>query len=88
VIQSFVDTCGYRSYFVIHPGTTTVGTQYRKSVYREYNDSSFDHAIDIPEWQGMMGPIFRGEVGDTFEIHVKNQASKNYSMHPHVCTQM
>ncbi|CAO3662645.1 unnamed protein product [Umbelopsis vinacea] len=63
--------------------TTTVGTRYRKSVYREYNDSSFDHAIDIPEWQGMMGPIFRGEVGDTFEIHVKNQASKNYSMHPH-----
>ncbi|KAI9288443.1 Cupredoxin [Umbelopsis sp. AD052] len=63
--------------------TTTLGTRYRKAVYREYNDSSLDHALDIPEWQGMMGPIFRAEVGDTFEIHVTNRASKNYSIHPH-----
>ncbi|GAB5592960.1 hypothetical protein Unana1_07860 [Umbelopsis nana] len=64
-------------------GKTTIGTEYRKSVYREYSDASYTNAIDIPAWQGLMGPILRGEVGDSFEIHVKNQASRNYSMHPH-----
>lgn len=77
------------SYSLLDPkvcssGTTTLGTQYHKAVYREYNDSSLEHALDIPEWQGMMGPIFRAEVGDTFEIHVTNRASNNYSIHTHV----
>ncbi|KAJ2961005.1 hypothetical protein NQZ79_g3740 [Umbelopsis isabellina] len=63
--------------------TSTIGTKYVKSLYRAYNDSSFKHAVDVPQWQGMMGPIFRAEVGDTLEIQVRNLATKNYSMHPH-----
>jgi hypothetical protein len=55
-----------------------------KSLYRAYNDSSFIHAVKFPQWQGMMGPILRAEVGDTLEIEVRNLASRNYSMHPHV----
>lgn len=66
------------------PGDSTIGTKYMKSLYRAYNDSSFKHAVEIPQWQGMMGPIFRAEVGDTLEIQVRNLASRNYSMHPHV----
>ncbi|KAH8551153.1 Cupredoxin [Umbelopsis sp. PMI_123] len=66
-----------------HQSTNTIGTKYRKAVYREYNNSSFNNVLNTPEWQGMMGPIFRAEVGDTFEVHVKNSASRNYSMHPH-----
>ncbi|KAM3583098.1 hypothetical protein VKS41_004849 [Umbelopsis sp. WA50703] len=54
-----------------------------KSLYRAYNDSSFIHAVKFPQWQGMMGPILRAEVGDTLEIEVRNLASRNYSMHPH-----
>ena len=34
-------------------------------------------------WQGMVAPILRGEVGDTFRVLFRNRAEKPYSMHPH-----
>ena len=32
---------------------------------------------------GLLGPIIKGEVGDTIKVHFKNKASRPYTMHPH-----
>ncbi|CAO3612187.1 unnamed protein product [Cunninghamella echinulata] len=62
---------------------TTIGTKYYKVQYREYTDSTYSTLKKVNSWQGGMGPILRGQVGDTLKVHVWNKASYNYSMHPH-----
>lgn len=57
-----------------------------KAVYREYRDSTFSEQKPRPaEWQhlGLIGPVFRGEVGDTIVIVFKNHTRHPVSMHPH-----
>ncbi|MDR0051907.1 multicopper oxidase domain-containing protein, partial [Acinetobacter baumannii] len=39
--------------------------------------------IPKPEWLGFLGPILRAEVGDVMVVHMKNFASRPYSLHPH-----
>ncbi len=38
-----------------------------------------------PEWEhlGILGPVLRGEVGDTIKVVFKNNATHPFSMHPH-----
>ena len=36
-----------------------------------------------PAYLGVLGPILRAEVGDTLRIHFTNNASRNFSVHPH-----
>lgn len=67
-------------------GPHRIGSIYKKAVYREYTDASFSTLkVRLPEEQylGIVGPILRGEVGDTIKIVFKNNASHPYSMHPH-----
>ena len=68
------------------PKPGPVSSSYRKVVYREYTDSTF--ATLKPrarEWEhlGLLGPLIRGEVGDTIRIVFRNAADRPYSMHPH-----
>jgi len=52
-------------------------------VYREYTDGSFTTLKPRPpeeRYLGMLGPILRGEVGDTIRVVFKNNASRPYSM--------
>lgn len=68
------------------PGPHRIGRVYRKAVYREYTDGTFSTLkVRPPEEQylGILGPILRGEVGDTLKIVFKNNASHPFSMHPH-----
>lgn len=61
-------------------------TTYRKAVYREYTDSSFrtlKPRSDAWVHLGMMGPLIRGEVGDTIKVVFRNHATRPYSVHPH-----
>ncbi|XP_060068239.1 hephaestin-like protein [Ylistrum balloti] len=61
-----------------------IGAVYRKVIYRQFTDESFENEISSPPYMGYLGPIMRAEIGDTLEIHFKNLASgRNYSMHPH-----
>jgi manganese oxidase len=63
-----------------------IGTIYRKALFREYTDDSFaTEKKRPPEWEhlGVMGPLIRGEVGDTIVIHFMNKATQPYSIHPH-----
>lgn len=65
---------------------STIGSQYKKAIYREYTDADFSTLKKRPPEQqhlGMLGPLIRAEVGDTITVVFKNQASRPYSMHPH-----
>jgi len=76
---------GYPEVFV-EQGPHRIGKVYRKAIYREYTDESFTKLKPrAPEWEhaGILGPIFRGEVGDTLRVVFKNNATHPYSMHPH-----
>lgn len=64
----------------------TVGSKYKKALYREYTDATFSTLKQrSTEWMhlGMLGPLIRAEVGDTIKVVFKNNATKPYSMHPH-----
>ncbi|KAK4974718.1 hypothetical protein LTR66_011073 [Elasticomyces elasticus] len=60
-----------------------IGHVYKKAMFREFIDDSFQAQAKRPEWLGMLGPIIRAEVGDTVRVVFRNMASHNHSMHPH-----
>jgi len=68
---------------MLNPNTTV----YRKALFREYTDSTFttlkprSHAW---EHLGILAPLIRAEVGDSIRVVFKNNASRPYSVHPHV----
>ena len=67
-------------------GPHQIGRVNKKAVYREYTDATFSKLKQRdPEdqYQGILGPIFHGEVGDAFKIIFRNNATHPYSMHPH-----
>lgn len=70
----------------IMASNVTIGSKYKKALYREYTDATFSTLKDrSAEWMhlGMLGPLIRAEVGDTIRVVFKNNASQPYSMHPH-----
>jgi hypothetical protein len=75
-----------RARIFIENGPSQIGKIYKKAVYREYTDASFTKLkLRGPEWQhlGIVGPLLRGETGDTLKIVFKNNAHFPFSMHPH-----
>lgn len=64
-------------------GPQRIGKVYKKAMYRQYTDSTYKHLAPRPAWLGFLGPILRAEVDDVIVVHLKNFASRNYSMHPH-----
>ena len=63
-----------------------VGSLYRKAIYREYTDASFQTLkprLPNDAYLGILGPIIHAEVGDVIKVVFKNQASRPYSIHPH-----
>lgn len=64
-------------------GPTRIGSVYKKAVYRQYTDETYSTEIPKPGWLGFLGPILRAEVDDVMVVHMKNFASRPYSLHPH-----
>uniref|UniRef100_A0A669BJI4 ferroxidase n=1 Tax=Oreochromis niloticus TaxID=8128 RepID=A0A669BJI4_ORENI len=64
-------------------GSHRIGSIYKKAVFREYTDASYSRLSPRPDWLGFLGPILRAEVDETIVVHLKNFATRNYSMHPH-----
>jgi FtsP/CotA-like multicopper oxidase with cupredoxin domain len=67
-------------------GPHRIGTKYHKVIYREYTDATFTTLKPRPaseRYLGILGPLFRAEVGDTIRVVFRNNASRPYSMHPH-----
>jgi manganese oxidase len=72
--------------FAIGNGPPRAARVFRKAVYREYLDSSFTTPKPrAPEWEhlGIVGPVLRAEVGDTFRVVFRNNGRYPFSMHPH-----
>jgi FtsP/CotA-like multicopper oxidase with cupredoxin domain len=67
-------------------GPHVAGRKAKKALYREYTDASFATLKPRPpEWEhlGFLGPLIRGEVGDTITIVFRNNATFPAGMHPH-----
>ncbi|XP_042530334.1 coagulation factor V [Dipodomys spectabilis] len=62
-----------------------IGKEYKKVVYKEYQDETFTKRIEKKE-DGILGPIIRAQVRDTLKITFKNMASRAYSIYPHGVT--
>jgi hephaestin len=59
-----------------------IGSVYRKAVYREYTDGTFQTLkprLPSDAYLGILGPIIHAEVGDVIKVVFKNQASRPYS---------
>ncbi len=63
-----------------------IGSKYRKAIYHEYTDASFQtvkqRAAD-QAYLGILGPILHAQVGDTIRVVFKNNTTHAVSMHPH-----
>ncbi|XP_028630182.1 hephaestin [Grammomys surdaster] len=64
-------------------GKNRIGSSYKKTVYKEYSDGTYTNEIAKPAWLGFLGPLLQAEVGDVILIHLKNFASRPYTIHPH-----
>ncbi|KAJ7320085.1 hypothetical protein JRQ81_019596 [Phrynocephalus forsythii] len=60
-----------------------IGHVYKKAIFKQFTDSTYSQEITKPSWLGFLGPVLRAEERDTFIIHLKNFASRPYSIHPH-----
>uniref|UniRef100_A0A8B9MUY4 ferroxidase n=1 Tax=Accipiter nisus TaxID=211598 RepID=A0A8B9MUY4_9AVES len=63
-----------------------LGSRYKKAVYREYTDGTFQTPkarINGDEHLGILGPFLWAEVGDILNIVFKNNATRPYSIHAH-----
>uniref|UniRef100_H3BA63 Hephaestin n=1 Tax=Latimeria chalumnae TaxID=7897 RepID=H3BA63_LATCH len=64
-------------------GKDRIGGVYKKALYKQYSDVTYATEVQQPDWLGYLGPVIRAEVGDTIILHLKNFASRPYSLHPH-----
>uniref|UniRef100_F6T396 ferroxidase n=1 Tax=Monodelphis domestica TaxID=13616 RepID=F6T396_MONDO len=74
------------SYIYLQRGPQRIGPTYKKVMYVEYRDSNFRRIKNKPSWLGFLGPILKAEVGDVLFVHVRNSASRPYTLHPHGAT--
>ena len=58
-------------------------TQWNKTRYIEYTDSTFSIRKPQPSWLGILGPVIRGEVGDAIVVDFLNRSRMPHSIHPH-----
>ncbi|XP_008071154.1 ceruloplasmin-like [Carlito syrichta] len=62
---------------------TSIGGTYKKLVYREYTDASFQTQKAREEHLGILGPVIRAEVGQIIKVTFYNKASVPLSIQPH-----
>ncbi|XP_070262050.1 ceruloplasmin-like [Myotis yumanensis] len=74
------------SQIYLQRGPDRIGRVYKKALYFQYTDGTFQKIIKKPSWLGFLGPIIKAETGDNVYVHVKNFASRMYSFHPHGLT--
>ncbi|XP_075719753.1 ceruloplasmin-like [Rhinoderma darwinii] len=65
---------------------TSIGSTYKKAVYREYTDDTFTVKMERTQNQkhlAILGPLLKANIGDSIEIIFKNMASRPYSIYAH-----
>lgn len=76
----------FLSWIYLQRGQNRIGSVYKKALYFQYTNDTFQTIIEKPPWLGFLGPIIKAETGDIIYVHVKNFASRIYSFHPHGLT--
>lgn len=71
------------AFIFLEKGPHRIGRVYKKAMFRQFTDATYSHLAPRPEWLGFLGPILRAEVDDVIVVHLKNFATRSYSMHPH-----
>jgi manganese oxidase len=56
-------------------GTNRVGSVYRKAVFRQYTDNSFDTPVPHPEHLGSLGPFLHAVPGERIVVKLRNSAA-------------
>lgn len=64
-------------------GPQRIGSIYKKAVYKQYSSATYRTEVTKPNWLGYLGPLLMAEQGDSVVIHLRNIASRPYSIHPH-----
>ncbi|PIK59314.1 putative hephaestin-like protein 1 [Apostichopus japonicus] len=64
-------------------GDTFIGSRYKKILYREFTDETFQEEKDRPVDWGFLGPPIYIEVDETIKIVFKNMGSRPHSIHAH-----
>uniref|UniRef100_A0A8C9FEY4 ferroxidase n=1 Tax=Pavo cristatus TaxID=9049 RepID=A0A8C9FEY4_PAVCR len=64
-------------------GANRIGRVYKKAIFRQYTDDTYSQEIPKAAWLGFLGPVLKAEEEDVFIVHLKNFASRPYSVHPH-----
>nr|XP_057928988.1 ceruloplasmin [Doryrhamphus excisus] len=64
-------------------GPQQIGSTYKKAVYKQYSDATYKTEVMKQDWLGYVGPLLMAEEGDTVVVHLRNIASRPYSIHPH-----
>uniref|UniRef100_A0A674AYN8 Hephaestin n=1 Tax=Salmo trutta TaxID=8032 RepID=A0A674AYN8_SALTR len=64
-------------------GPQRIGSVYKKAVYLQYTDATYTKEITKPKWLGFLGPVMSAEEGDVIKVHLKNMATRAYSIHSH-----
>uniref|UniRef100_A0A663LLG8 ferroxidase n=1 Tax=Athene cunicularia TaxID=194338 RepID=A0A663LLG8_ATHCN len=64
-------------------GANRIGRVYKKAIFRQYTDDTYSQEIPKASWLGFLGPVLKAEEEDVFIVHLKNFASRPYSVHPH-----
>lgn len=64
-------------------GDTFIGSRYKKILYREFTDETFQEEKDRPVDWGFLGPPIYIEVDETIRIVFKNMGSRPHSIHAH-----
>ncbi|XP_048338885.1 hephaestin-like [Sphaerodactylus townsendi] len=67
----------------LQPAKNRIGSIYKKTVYKQYSDSTYMTKVPQPAWLGFLGPVIQAEVGDTIMVHLKNFATRPFTVHPH-----
>ncbi|XP_028855794.1 ceruloplasmin [Denticeps clupeoides] len=68
---------------LLERGENRIGRTYKKAVYVQYTDASYQKEIEKLKWLGFLGPVICAEEDDVVYVHLKNMASRKYSIHPH-----
>lgn len=80
---SFSPCCHRNASVFLQRGPQRIGSVYKKAVYKQYSDATYETEVAKAEWLGYLGPLLMAEQGDTVVIHLRNAASRPYSIHPH-----
>uniref|UniRef100_A0A8C8AKI2 ferroxidase n=1 Tax=Otus sunia TaxID=257818 RepID=A0A8C8AKI2_9STRI len=64
-------------------GANRIGRVYKKAIFRQFTDDTYSQEIPKAAWLGFLGPVLKAEEEDVFIVHLKNFASRPYSVHPH-----